>query len=531
MPIRLVKMVAITLATAGLAALWFAAVRAPIPSIRPDQIGATANFAYVRLSGRVVEGPTYRPDPGYLGFTLGDEGSKVRIRAYGDKVDALRAEGRIPALGDWVSVAGTLRVLEEYAYLTVEVPKHLEVHHPEAVPRELGSLDMKDEGRRVRVRGEVWAIRSPYKGLTLIRLRDATGSVDVAVPDDLEALTGELPPLQPGQSVEVVGTVALYREMPQVVPASVMDIVPLRQPVRVAMPIGAGQLDATHVGRLVEISGTITGSEQLSAGFKFRVADRTGEAPVFLWRDVYDALSEPAQLTSGAQVRVRGEVSLYAHHPEVVPERPIDVEVLSPPPAVTATLPLSSLSPEDAGRAVTVEGQIVDAWAFSSGFKLTLDDGSGRVVLLLWSSTFDALADAATLRVGTWVQATGRVEVFEGQVQVVPPPEGHLVVVESSKWSAPSHPTGGLRPEDAGRWVTVAGTIVAAESFPAGVRLQVDDGSGDVVLLLWDSVHRRIRARTQLVPGAWVEATGQVQVYRGAVEVVPMLPGDVSVRE
>ncbi len=535
LPIRVVKIVAILLATLGLGLLWFVATRLPIPTVQAGQVGATMNFAYVRIEGQVVRGPFYYPDSGYLSFTVADGTGEVRVAAYRTTAEALRAEGRVPAFGDHVSVAGTLRIQGESTSLTINAPEHVEVFRPEAEPRALGSLTPDDYLRRVRVRGQVWAVRQPYEGLTLITLRDATGAVEVAVPESLELLTGQLLPLEPGQSVEVVGTVDLYRDTPQIVPASVLDIVLLPEAVPVAEPVQVGALTEADVGRMVEVSGTLTWADSFSAGFKFGLDDGSGEVTVLLWQDTYEGLPDPAALTVGAQVRVTGEVSTYRGEIEVIPSRPMDVEVLAAGTGETTEpaapeIPLADLTPARVGERVTVEGTVVDVASFSQGFKFTLDDGTGQVVLLLWLSTYDELADPAGLNLSARVRATGRVEEYEGTLQVVPASGTEVEVVASGQVEVPTRKTGSLVADDVGARVAVEGAVVRVEPFSGGQRVWIDDGSGEVMVLLWDNIYQRVPGRDRLTSGAWVHVVGIVEEYRGALEVVPMLPQDVEVR-
>jgi len=129
--VRTVKAAAVVLSTVGLVMLWLAATRAPIPLTPIGQVGATMNMAYARVEGQVVRGPTYYADSGYLAFTLADSTGEMRVSAYRNETEALRAQGRVPALGDWVSVAGTLQIRQENPSLTINVPEHMDRLHPE----------------------------------------------------------------------------------------------------------------------------------------------------------------------------------------------------------------------------------------------------------------------------------------------------------------------------------------------------------------------------------------------------------------
>ncbi|MBN1178027.1 MAG: hypothetical protein JXD18_02370 [Anaerolineae bacterium] len=327
LPVRTIKRTAVLLSTLGLAILWLAATRAEIPTVPLSQVGATANMAYVRVAGWVTRDPTYYADSGYLAFTLQDStGAEVRVSAYRSETEALRAVGAIPALGDWVSVAGTLRVREDSVALTVNAPEHVALSRPEAEERTIDAITPDDHLRRVRVRAQVWSVRTPYDGLTLVTLRDAGGTIDVAITRNLEALTGAFLPVLPGQSVEVAAAVSLYQDAPQLVPASVRDVVLLPETIPIAVTLPVAALSEADAGRLVTVEGVVTEAVSFSAGFKVRLDDGSGSLTVLLWQALYDELPDPAALTPGARARVTGEVSLYQGELELIPVRAVDVE-------------------------------------------------------------------------------------------------------------------------------------------------------------------------------------------------------------
>lgn len=526
--LRAVKWAALLLATVGLALLWLAATRLPLPRISINQASATMNFAYVEIAGQVVRGPTYNPDSRSLSFTVADDTGEMRVWAFRDVVDELRAAGKIPGLGDRVTVAGTLRVREEDVSLTLNAPEHLQVTRPQAEERTVSSITAADALRRVRVRGQVWDLREPYSGLLLITLRDPTGAIALAVDDSLRFLTGDLRPPEVGQSLEVTATVALYRDTPQLVPPSVGDIVPLAETVPVAEKRPIGTLSAADQGRLVTVQGTVREAEPFSAGYRMLLEDDTGSVTILLWQDLYRALPDPLSLQAGAQLEVTGEVSLYRNTLEVVPVRPRDVVLLTVAPSARA-LPIRALADQPLGATVTVEGTVVGAESFQNGFRLTLDDGTGQVVLLLWLSAYDELPDPANLRTGARVRATGELEEYRGQREVVPR-RGTDVAVTPPAEAPPRREIASITAADLGVTVTVEGTVTRSDPFSQGQRVWVDDGSGEILVLLWSNIYERVVGREQLAPGARVQVTGAVAEYRGALELVPPLPGDVTVR-
>ncbi|MCX8068152.1 MAG: hypothetical protein RMK65_08745 [Anaerolineae bacterium] len=330
LPLRIVKIAALLMAAIGLLALWFFAIHRPLPRFSIGEISATMNFAYGEIAGTVVGGPNYNPDSRTLSFVVDDGTGRMRVWAFRDTVEALRESGLVPALGDQVIVAGTVRVQEEDVSLTLNTPRHLQIFRPEAEERDIGSITPDDALRRVRVRGRVQEVREPYPGLTLIALRDATGRMDVALYGDVQWLTGEWVPPIPGDSVEVEGAISLYRGNPQLVPSSVHDIRLLEEAVVVAEERSVDSLSSDDVGRLVTVRGVIVQSRPFSAGHRLLLDDGTGEITVILWQNVYSAFPTPEALVEGVQVEITGEVALYRGTLEIIPGGPGDIQVLEP---------------------------------------------------------------------------------------------------------------------------------------------------------------------------------------------------------
>lgn len=208
MTLRALQIGALMLAMLGLALLWWFAAHSPVPKLKIGQAQATMNFAYVCVVGQVTRAPGYDPDSGYQSFWIADETGEMLVSSYRATTQALIESGRMPFIGDLVTVEGTLRVHPESASLTLNSADALHVQRPQPVTMDIGQVDANSALRIVTIRGQVRAVRSPYKELTLITLRDVTGEIDVASP--------EVPPLAPGQSAEATGAVTLYKGTPQV---------------------------------------------------------------------------------------------------------------------------------------------------------------------------------------------------------------------------------------------------------------------------------------------------------------------------
>jgi DNA/RNA endonuclease YhcR with UshA esterase domain len=211
--------------------------------------------------------------------------------------------------------------------------------------------------------------------------------------------------------------------------------------------------------------------------------------------------------------------------------RPLPTPAETPTPVVELT-PIGALTAARAGEEVTVEGTVAGAESFSSGFKFTLDDGSGQIVLLMWHEVYDDCWDAARINLGAQVRATGQVGQYEGQLQIQPDFGGDVQAVEGAAPWPIRREIGSLSGADAGQRVMIEGTVVRVEGLESAVKVFVGDGSGEVVVFVWRNVLNRISSNTALgTPGSRVRIVGTVEVYRGNLEVTPTLPNDVVVLE
>lgn len=417
-PVRVVKIAALLLATVGLLALWAIARTAAIPAVTAADAAGTLNMAYVQITGYVARSLSYDPVGGYLAFWVEDGTGEVRVSAYRDVTEELLAAGHIPALGDEVTVAGTLRIREDYVALTLNVPEHLALTRPAPLALKAGELTVLDEGLRVRLTGEVRRILTPYPGMTLITLRDDTGETVIAVSEVITTITGPLPEMAAGQGITVAGTVSLYKDTPQIVPADVADIQVGPRPVVAAAAARAlGALSASDAGMLVEVAGRVVRLEGFNGGVKATLDDGQAQVVVLLWDSVYGALESPTALDVGADIVAQGEVSVYQDELEVVPESAGDVRVVNAAPEI-AWLEVGALRLTDAGRVVRLRGVLGEPKGFSAGVKVLLNDGTGEITVLLWNNLVTALPQRPAA--GQQVEVVGVVEEYRGELELIP---------------------------------------------------------------------------------------------------------------
>lgn len=215
--------------------------------------------------------------------------------------------------------------------------------------------------------------------------------------------------------------------------------------------------------------------------------------------------------------------------------RPTPTPASTPTPAVELTA-IGAITAERIGEEVSVKGTVVEAASFSEGFKFTLDDGTGQIVLLMWHDVYDDCWDAGKINLGAEVQATGAVGQYEGTLQIEPGFGGDVKAIEGTTASAPLREISSLSSDDEGKRVMIEGNVLRVEGLPSAVKVFVgSDGTadqGEIVVFIWRNVLDRVKNNAGLgTEGSRVRVVGVVELYKSNLELVPTLPNDVTVLE
>ena len=365
------------------------------------------------------------------------------------------------------------------------------------------------------------------------------------------------PHLVPGAWISVQGQVNTYQGELEIVPDQVDSVVFVEM--RDLPPVQQrkiGDLSTADIGHSYEFEGLIVDSLAFSQGMRWTLSDGTGIVAVVLWQDVADGLADVTSFAAGARVRVIGRVAAYKGALELVPGGPGDIFWLEGAPTVTPSptstvVPMLTVSPTPTtsptptathvptpvpglsrmdsgaiteahlGQDVSVEGPMAEITVYDGGVKCYVDDGTGRVAVWLLRDLFAQVYDVEAWRPGSVLRVTGQVQAYDGEIEVVPELASQISITEV----APAGPgtvsrVSELSSEHIGQRVTVQGTAVEVVPFSKGINVLLDDGSGRITLLLWQSVLDTVPCREQLAAGITMRATGRLGEYRGALEVV-----------
>ncbi|HIP97396.1 MAG TPA: hypothetical protein EYH32_09315 [Anaerolineae bacterium] len=558
--LRVTKALAFILALGGLLTLWIAATRAEPPNPPIADIKSTMNWAYVRVKGTVTRYPAYDSETGSLKFWVWDGSGDLMVTAYRTEAQALLDAGLIPTVGDQATIEGTLRVKEDFAYLTINAPQRVTFQRPAYTEVAIGQIGLDRLYEKVMVRGMVRAVREPYTGLMILEVRDATGAIDVTIPADLVRLTGTPPAVRPGDYVQIRGAVTLYEDSLQIALDDAGSLVLLDEAVPIAQAWDIGEITAEDVGQMVGIEGRIVEVRPFSAGVKYTIEDDSGRITLLLWQDMDRAIAGRESLVVGSEIAAQGIVSEYLGELEIVPELALDVQITHAREFTYTPMDVGAITTEDVGARVRIQGQITQVTPFSAGIKYTVRDETGEITLLLWTDVAEAVPQRGDLVAGAEISARGKISEYHGELEIIPaagtdvtvltvratppavpeptatPPPTTTPVPASTPTPGPvSTPTpatevtaiGNIGPDDVGQRLTVEGEITQVSNFSQGMKFTLDDGTGQITLLLWQDTYQALPNRADLRTGTRVRASGAVSEYQGALEIVPEDATDV----
>ena len=89
--------------------------------------------------------------------------------------------------------------------------------------------------------------------------------------------------------------------------------------------VNIGDINSAYVGRIVNITGEITGLTENEGNLFFSAKDKTGEIKVVLWSDTIGLLKLKGMniddIENGKAINIIGNIQLYRGELEVIPMR------------------------------------------------------------------------------------------------------------------------------------------------------------------------------------------------------------------
>jgi DNA/RNA endonuclease YhcR with UshA esterase domain len=190
---------------------------------------------------------------------------------------------------------------------------------------------------------------------------------------------------------------------------------------------------------------------------------------------------------------------------------------------------IGSISNADVGRTLTIDGAgIASLDFFSRGVKYTLTDGSGTITLLIWQDLMEEIPLRYDLVPGSQVVITGLIEEYEGDLEIIPQGgSGVRLLNVGQRLPLEERRIREITPSDEGRIFAVEGAVSRAES-DGWLKLCLGDESGEILIFVPERAVPYLPVG--LGPSARLRVTGEVEIYGGSLEIIPLAAADVEVR-
>ena len=251
-------------------------------------------------------------------------------------------------------------------------------------------------------------------------VRDDTGEIMVSAFREVtqELIAADQVPA-PGDAVSLQGTLRVREDQPSLTLDSAKSLTlepaTLNAPLR---EIGSLQLSDVLAG--VRVQGVVRAIKNPFDGLKLiTLRDATGAIDVAIPTELEPLIGATLPLTLGQSVEVAGTVTAFETTPQLSLRRGRDITALTERVEFARPTPLENITADMAGRWVRVQGIVDDVSPFSAGVRVTLSRGDKQLVVVIWQDVWDRSADQSAIEPGATLAASGEVNVFRGELEII----------------------------------------------------------------------------------------------------------------
>lgn len=439
--VRATRIAAVLLATIGLIFLYLMSINKEIPVIQIGDIEPTMNFAYVKITGTVNEDARIYEKSGRiqsLRFFIDDGTGEIPVSAYRAQAQALVQENRIPRIGDYAEVAGSLSVsADDRILLRLQSPEQLFLTQADIPHMQIGSINESTIDQLVVLEGEITRTFEPRPDSNApwkVVVKDETGTIPVTL---WQSIYDQLPDkliLTPGTKVSVRVQIGEYRGDLQATLSYAQDIKQADESGKVSYDIEPvtdsytpSQLNASMEGRQIVICGKIQSisppPENSRAPWRIVLADGQTSVPVVFWDD--QAKLYASKLKINIDVKAKGTLSSYKGNLQVKLQKAKDITPQEDgcgsdiDNTVQADISIGEVTEQMDGRVVSLTGILGTPRSIPKGIIYPLSDKSGSIQLLVWDSSIPGDARNG-LETGRTVEVTGKVKLYKEELEIIP---------------------------------------------------------------------------------------------------------------
>ncbi|MCG2678112.1 hypothetical protein L6386_06125 [bacterium] len=168
----------------------------------------------------------------------------------------------------------------------------------------------------------------------------------------------------------------------------------------------------------------------------------------------------------------------------------------------------------------------------TKSLSFTVDDGTGRISIKAYGAVTEELIRTEKLpKIGDWVDVAGQLQVKEERASMIiqRPKEVKVTSAEVLIAQVPTLKIAQITRGKIGQLIKCEGKIIDIRTFTKGRSLKISDGSGDIDVVIWDSIYEKIPNKEALQYDAQISVQGVIGEYRGKLQVQPRAPEEIKI--
>ncbi len=462
MSIKFFKFFSLGLAIIGLICMYLWVKNRDLVKIQVSDIKETMNFAYVRMTGEVVQDCKIFYDdekaenkkPNYLNFSIRDSSGEIRVTAYRHVAQELVSRSLLPHLGDVVDVKGQLRVKANQNFsLIVQALDHIKVIEPAVAQVPLDQISAEHVKKQIKIIAKIKEIQEPGASQTgktrpyRVMIEQNRKQLPMIVWPDVYAEVSQVLELKVGDSITARVFVDQYKEKLQLTLQKASDVTPKtdvstkpkdwengtmqagmgKEPtskpavsLRKISTISKEDFDAK---RDVTVEGVIQNIKDVPPGRVLTIQDETGKIDALLSKERFTDQAFLDELKPSIKVQIKGRVRQHRDQWQLSPWNAEDIEILTQKPtgsSTGATIPLGKITAQHLGQFVTVQATVTYKGTVPPGVKLNLQDETGTIDVMLFNKIFKEAPVVWEIEKRGIVRVTGQVAEHKGKFQIQP---------------------------------------------------------------------------------------------------------------
>ena len=618
MAVKIFKYLSLVLSLVGLLCVYLWVINRQPEEVKVKDITETMNFAYVRMTGTVTRDTRIYYDdlkkPSYLTFSLHDGTGEIRVMAYRHNAEKMVRLDKLPRRGDQVVLLGQLRVkADSNLAMMVQAVEQLDIKRGNLNNLPLKDLDLSYLDKEVSISGKITDIRVPgpdSRAPVAIAIAQDKISHQIVMWKDVYQKLSNLAKLKVGDVIVARVVVNQYRNRLQLRLKNASDFSlvkqqdknaeatpadkkpawkrPVTQQAKVVKIDAINKVTVADKGKIVELRGKIVSKVKLAPCYKLMLRDKTGSIAVVLWDRLFADAEIIEKLTLGSEIQVIGKVDAFRDKLQLQPGAVDQVTIETAAPANQVFADIASVSQQNTGQIITIQGKVVQKMRKKPGFVLVVADNTGKIGVMLWDRIFKESRLAWEIQQYGFVRVTGILEEHRKRLQVQPQKEQDIKILASdptvgqqprvqkqrppvqnpqppvqkqqpsvqkqpkpetpAKQPLKAKPAGQdiplkerqlereyldfvayLKKEHVGKLVQFKGNVLSRTNLPQLVKLVFQDRSGRIDVVLQQDRFQNAKLYYQLGPGYQIRIMAKVAEYRGKLQLQPRASSDIEV--